>query len=459
MGKRIPTVAIVGRANVGKSTLFNALVGRKVSIVKDKPGVTRDRNYALVRKFPVPFTLIDTGGLLHDDDIALQESIKNQTDIAIQEADLILALLDGLNGVHPNDHDIVNLLRCTSKPVIWVVNKCEKPSIEANACEFFELGIEDPFRISAAHNVNIKHLLAKIRDVLQLGDPENFIDSEEEESGVIRIAVIGRPNVGKSTFINTILGESRLITSDIAGTTRDSIDTPLKREGRDLVLVDTAGLRKKSKVDNAGLEYAGNERTIRALATCDVAILVLDVTRGEPAEQDAKIAGLIHERGRSLVIVANKWDAVEKDHKSAKKYKDAIYEAFKFVKYAPVLFTSANTGRRCPQVIKKAIEVYDTARIRIPTSELNKIISEAFEKHQPPTHRGNIVKIFFAVQISVAPPTIVLFVNHPDKINFSYQRYLTNAIREKYPYEGVKIKLIVKKRTSAGQEKKKLKGF
>lgn len=460
MGKRIPTVAIIGRANVGKSTLFNALAGRQISIVRDQPGVTRDRNYALIKKFPVPFTLIDTAGLLHEDEAILQESIKMQINIAIQEADLILAVLDGISGVHPNDHDVVNYLRRSEKPIIWVVNKCEKPSVEQSACEFFELGIEDPFMISAAHNVGVKQLLAHIKDVLKLDEPENFIDEgDDEENSPIRIAVIGKPNVGKSTFINTILKEDRLLTSNIAGTTRDSIDTPLTRDGRDLILVDTAGLRRKNKVDEVSLERDGNERTIRALATCDVAVLVLDVTQGYPTEQDAKIAGLIHERGRALVIVANKWDAIEKDHRSAKAYQDAVYEAFKFVKYAPVLFTSASTGRHCSQVIKKAIEVYDNARLRIPTSELNKIINDAFEKHQPPAHRGETVKIYFAVQISVAPPTIVIFTNHPSKINFSYERYLTNKIREKFPFAGVRIKLIVRKKTAAGVEKEKLKGF
>ncbi len=458
MSKKIPTVAIVGRANVGKSTLFNCIVGKKISIVEDQPGVTRDRNYALVKKFPVPFTLVDTGGILNEDEEELQTSIKNQTSIAINEADLILAVLDGLHGVHPHDHDLVNLLRRTSKPVIWVINKCEKKVAYSNAGDFYELGIDDALQISAAHNQGVNILLSQIKDILQLGEPENYIEDEEEEgSGAIRVAIIGRPNAGKSTFINTILGEERLVTSDIAGTTRDSIDTPIKREGRDLVIVDTAGLRRKSRVEAESIEQMGNERTIRALATCDVAVLVLDVTQGEPSEQDAKIASLIHERGRALVIVANKWDAIEKDHKSAKRYQDSVYEAFKFVKYAPVLFTSALTGRRCPNVIRKVIEVYDNARLRIQTSDLNKVLTEAFEKHQPPSCRGDAVKLYFGVQISVAPPTIVLFVNHPSKINFSYQRYLNNYVREKYPYEGVRIKFIVRKRTQTGEEKDKLK--
>lgn len=452
MSKRIPMVAIIGRTNVGKSTLFNALVGRPASIVEDSPGVTRDRHYALIKKFPVPFTLIDTGGMLHEDISELSESIRTQTEIAVQEADLIIAVFDGLHGVHPHDSEVTDYLRQTEKPIVWVINKCEKPSVELRAGEFFELGIAHPMCISAAHRKGVRGLLERVREELQLDDPVRFISQEEDEK--IRVAVLGRPNVGKSTFINTILGEQRLVTSSIAGTTRDSIDTPVKREGRELVLVDTAGLRKRKKVEPDSIEHQSNEHTVRSLASCDVAVLLLDATQGIPAEQDAKVAGLIHERGRSLVIVVNKWDAIEKDHRSAKQYEDGIHEVFKFVRYAPVLFVSALTGKRCPQVIRKIIEVYDAARQRIQTAELNKLLAETFERHPPAVHRGDPVKLLFATQIGVAPPTFVLFVNHPDKINFSYQRYINNSIRSSYPYEGTRIKLIVRKRTQAGEEKR-----
>ena len=457
MSKRIPMVALIGRTNVGKSTLFNSLLGRKASIVEDSPGVTRDRNYALVKKFQVPFTLIDTGGMLHEDLSELSEAIKTQTEIAAREADLIIAVFDGLHGVHPHDHEVVQFLRRSEKPVLWVINKCEKKATEQRAAEFFELGIEDPLCVSAAHRQGTKQLLDLVRDQLNLDDPGQFVSAEESDE--IRIAIVGRPNAGKSTFINTVLGEPRLVTSPIAGTTRDSIDTPLKREGRQLVLVDTAGLRKKKKIDPESIEHQSTEHSVRSLAACDVALLLLDATQGGPSEQDTKIAGLIHERGRALVIVVNKWDAIEKDHRSAKKFRDDIQDAFKFVRYAPILFVSALHGTRCPQVIRKIIEVYDGARLRIQTADLNKLLGEAFDKHPPAVHRGDPVKLYFATQISVAPPTFVIFVNHPDKINFSYQRYLNNSIREVYPFEGTKVKMVIRKRTQAGEEKRATQAF
>ncbi len=453
MSKRIPTVAIIGRTNVGKSTLFNQIAGRELSIVEDVPGVTRDRHYALIKKFAVPFTLVDTGGMLDDDEenSALGASIRTQTEIAVDEADLILAVFDGLHGLHPNDREIAVFLRKAEKPVIWVINKCEKPSVEQRAPEFFELGIDNTFCISAAHNKGIHQLQDEIRRRLNLDRPDAFVGQEPDD--IIRVAVVGKPNVGKSTLINTLLGEQRLVTSPIAGTTRDAIDTPMKREGRDLVMVDTAGLRKKKKVAEDSLEKFSNIHTLRSLASCDVAVLLLDATQGPPSEQDIKIASLVHERGRGLIIAVNKWDAVEKDHHSVQEYRDVIYSTLKFARYAPILFVSALSGRRCPQIVNKIIEVSESSKKRIQTSELNRVLSQAFEKHPPPSHRGDAVKLFFATQIGVSPPTFVLFVNHTDKINISYQRYLTNSLREVFPYEGNKIKLIIRKRTAAGEER------
>jgi GTPase len=446
MGRRIPVVAIVGRTNVGKSTLFNQITGRHRSIVDNVSGVTRDRNYALVKKFLYPFTLVDTGGLIGEEDEQLAKSIRTQSELAISEADLILAVLDGLHGPHPHDEEVVNLLRQAGKPIVWVVNKCEKPEVELRASEFFGLGIDGLAAVSAAHNKGIHQLLDTIRTKLNLDQLASSEDAAPPPD-LIRVAIVGKPNAGKSTFINKLLGESRLVTSELAGTTRDTIDVELVREGQRYVIVDTAGLRKKTKIGQGSLEKHSSLHALRALAACDVAVLMLDATLGPPTDQDTKIARLIHDRGRGLVIAVNKWDALEKDHRSAKEFKDRLFEEFKFAQYAPLLFVSAETGKRCPHVLRKVKDVHLAGQTRIQTSDLNRLLARAFEVKPPPVYRGEPAKLFFATQIDVAPPTFLLFVNQPEKVNLTYQRYLKNSIRKEYPFEGTELRLLFRKRT------------
>jgi GTP-binding protein len=442
--RKIPIVAIVGRTNVGKSSLFNCLLGRRQAIVEDQPGVTRDRSYALCSRYDKPFTIIDTGGLFGDEK-GFADAVRYQAQLAIDEADVILAVFDGLDGVHPHDEEVVSLLRQSDKPVIWVVNKCEKPNTEQQSADFYRLGVDNVVCVSAAHKVNIDALVEAIHEASpDVGSGK--IESTPDEQ-IIRVAVLGRPNVGKSSLINRILGEERLVASPVAGTTRDSVDITLTRDGQKYRIVDTAGLRKKANVPGVSVERYGNLRSLKALADCDVAVLVLDTTEGAPMEQDAKVAGLIHERGRAFIIVANKWDIVEKDHTTVKQFETAIYNQFKFARYAPIIFTSAATGRRCPSVLEKAKEVYEQSQIRIPTSELNRVLEAAFRKKPPPVYRGQPVKLFFATQTDVAPPTIVLFVSFPQRLNYAYERYVRNCLREHFPFVGSDIRLIFRKRT------------
>lgn len=443
MTAKIPTIAIVGRTNVGKSTLFNALAGRELAIVEDSPGVTRDRNYTLVRRFGSPFTLIDTGGLFGEEKTELIASVKAQTEAAIEEADLILVVFDGVAGPQPADEEVVQMLRRGQKPCLWVVNKCEREVTEGASAEFYSLGVDDLFLVSAAHRKGIKELGKVLLQRLGLSDEPT---APKDPNEPLRVAIIGKPNVGKSSLINKILGEDRLVASPIAGTTRDAVNIELTREGHRYVIVDTAGLRKKARVTDESLEHQANLHTLKALADCDVAIVVLDASTGI-TEQDAKIAGLVHERGRPMVLAVNKWDAVEKDHRTVKEYADAVYGVLKFARYAPIVFTSAATGRRLPNVLRKAKEISLIAQERIKTAELNKILENATHRKPPPVYRAQPIKVFFATQTDSVPPTIVLFVNYPDGINFSYQRYLKNEIRKHHAYEGSDVKLILRKRT------------
>lgn len=464
----IPQIAIVGRTNVGKSTLFNAIRGKRVSVVEDVPGVTRDRNYVVISRHGITFRLVDTGGLVGEEDNALHTSVQQQTRLAIIESDMIIAVFDGLSGVHPLDDIVVAELRKSEKPVLWVANKCEKEVTAQSTGDFYSLGIPEILPVSSAHRVGIKEIFYKIKEtfpdcgevatVLQEENDEVTVDipAEDEDGelinlnprtdGKIRVAVIGKPNVGKSSLINKILGEDRLVTSSIAGTTTDSIDVEVKRDGKEFVFVDTAGLRKKGKIEDSTVERYSNLRTLRALAQCDVAVVVLDSSNDLAAIQDTKIAGLAHERGKGLIFVVNKWDLVEKDHKSVKQYESLIYSAFGFASYAPIIFVSALTGRRCPSILETVSEIYDSSRTRLKTSDLNRILEKAIERKSPPAYRGELIRFYFATQISVAPPTIVIFTNNPRKIHFSYIRYLRNFIRENFPFKGVDIKLQFKKK-------------
>ena len=443
MKKFIPKVAIIGRTNVGKSTLFNQIVGRKLAIVEDAPGVTRDRAYAMVNSQGFTFNLIDTGGLLGDTKDEFQDEITKQAQIAISQADIILVLFDGKVGVHPLDREIVKSLYGIKKPIIYLVNKCEKQDDQYGANDFYKLGIEKFFCISAAHNVGVREVVAEIKTYFdkKILENENIVDDS------IRVAIVGKPNARKSTLINLLCGENRVITSDISGTTRDSIEVNVKVNGQDYILVDTAGLRKKAKVKDDTIEEYGTIRSIEALSNADVAILLLDASLDKVAtEQDQKIAGLIHDRGIPFIIAANKWDLVEKDHKTVKEFERNIYDIFKFARYAPIIYISAKDGKRCSKLLPKAKEVYENARHRITTAALNKVINTAFEKRPPTPYRGQVIKVYFSTQIQVAPPTFVVFVNHPKSLHFSYLRYLKNEIRNEFAFEGSNIKVIVRKR-------------
>jgi GTP-binding protein len=447
MAKKIPLVAILGRTNVGKSTLFNAIAGRRLAIVEDTPGVTRDRAYALIKRYSFLFNLVDTGGVVGDEDATLQALVREQAEVAVGESDLIIALFDGVEGVHPLDWEVADIARRSGKPVVWVVNKCERDEHKLSSHEFHTLGADELQLMSAAHHQGLRELIEKIEAELTKHEVHMPVEAPLEEQPV-RVAIIGKPNVGKSTLINRILGEPRLVTSDVAGTTRDSIDVRVRREGRDFVFVDTAGLRKRAKVEDSSVERYSTLRTLRSVAGCDVGVLVIDATQGIPTEQDAKIGGIIHERGKGFIIVVNKWDLVEKDHRSVHAFTEAIREQFKFAKYAPILFVSALTGRRCPSVLETAAEVYDARRQRIKTSDLNRVLRIAFERRPPPVYRGQPIKLQFAVQAGVEPPTFVLFVNHPSRLGFGYERYIRNALRDEYPFPGVDLKLNFRKKSA-----------
>lgn len=447
MAGRVPIVAIVGRTNVGKSALFNAIAGKRLAIVEDMPGVTRDRNTAMVTRWEFPFTLIDTGGLVGEEHDELHVSVREQAELAIAEADLLLVVFDAKDGLHPLDGEVVQVVRKANKPTLWVANKCEVQEHVIRSSELYGLGIDEIEQVSAAHRVGIKDLIHKVKTTLEehqlLG-----ADTPALETVPVKIALIGKPNTGKSTLINRIIGEKRVVAADLAGTTRDNIQIPFNFRGQELILIDTAGLRRKARIADFSVERFSNLRALKALADCDVAALLLDATLGLPSDQDAKLAEHIHERGRGFVIVVNKWDAIEKDHRSAKEYKDAVKSVFRFAPYAPVVFASALTGRGCPKIIEKALEVYKTACKRIPTSELNKTLKQAFQRKPPPVHRGEPIKLYFATQIDSAPPTFVLFLNQPKDLPDSYLRYVKKSLRDAYPFEGSDLKLILRKRTS-----------
>lgn len=481
---KLPTVCIVGRTNVGKSTLFNALVGKRKAVVKDQPGVTRDRCYEVVTRFDFPFTLIDTGALVGEEAIALHESVQAQSELAIKQSDVVVVVFDGLHGLHPLDSEVVALIRQTKKPAIFVANKCEKPSAQLTATELYGLGVDEIIPLSAAHRRGIRDLMAAIERIIAPAeislansaddndgsDKEEFdcsaeavydaeIQHEQEtassEEGKINIAIIGKPNVGKSTFVNALLGEDRMITSPIAGTTRDSIKSTLTRNGREFEIVDTAGLRKKAGVSDNTVERFSNIRTLRSLAQSDVAVFLLDASEGIPTEQDARIVGLAHEKGKSLVIVVNKWDLIEKDPAIAEAYRRAIRSVFKFAAYAPVVFVSALTGLRCLKVLDTVSEVNAASAKRLSTAEVNRIFSEAFTQKPPPVWRGSPIKLLYATQVTTKPPTFAVFVNHPDRLRFNYERYLKNVVRKKHEFPGNDVRILFRRRSGITNDRRR----
>lgn len=476
---RLPTVCIVGRTNVGKSTLFNALAGRRKAVVKDQPGVTRDRCYELVTRFDFPFTLIDTGALVGEEDIALHESVRQQSELAMRQSDVVIAVFDGLHGLHPLDSEVLSLVREIGKPTIFVANKCEKPSAALTATELYGLGIEEIIPISAAHRRGLRDVVTKLRELVgpvdmneEMPEAEEFSSEEgvdlttlpehmipEEQSGKaerINIAIIGKPNVGKSTFVNKLLGEERMICSPIAGTTRDSIQSEISRDGRTFEIVDTAGLRKKAGVKENTVERYSNIRTLRSLAQCDVALFLLDAAEGVPTEQDARIVGLAHEKGKSIVIVINKWDLIEKQPRTAEAYRAAVHSVFKFAAYAPIVFVSALTGQRCLSVLDTVIEVADAARIRLGTSEVNKVFNDAFLSKPPPVYRGSPVKLLYATQVATKPPTFAVFVNYPERLRFNYERYLKNTVRKVFPFVGNDIRILFRRRSRLTNDRRRV---
>jgi len=434
-----PLVAIVGRPNVGKSTFFNYIVGKRISIVEDYPGVTRDRIYADVEWLQYKFTLIDTGGIQPYSDDALLQQMKQQAEIAIDTADLILFFVDGKEGLTPADEEVANFLRRTQKPLLLVVNKVDTSYLPDNFYDFYTLGMGDPIPISSAQGLGIGDLLDAI--VHHFEEPHEEIEEDDE----IKIAVVGKPNAGKSSLVNAILGEERVIVSDIPGTTRDAIDTPFQVGEDRFLIIDTAGIRRKSRIDDASLERYSVIRALAAIRRCDVALIVIDALEGI-TEQDVKIAGYVHEEGKASIIVMNKWDLVEKDTKTMDLYRKRLQTELSFMTYAPNLFISAKTHQRVHRVIDLVKYVYQQSTFRISTGTLNDVINDAVAVHEPPSDKGKRLKIYYGTQVSVKPPTFVLFVNDPELMHFSYERYLENFFRKTFGLEGTPLRFIIRAR-------------
>ncbi len=434
-----PVVAVVGRPNVGKSTLFNVLAGERIAIVKDTPGVTRDRIYADVSWLDQNFTLIDTGGIEPDSKDIILSQMREQAQIAIDTADVILFLTDVRQGLVDADDKVADMLRRSQKPVILVVNKVDDfEKFMPDVYEFYNLGIGEPFPVSAASKLGIGDMLD---EMIKYFPKEKM---EEEEDTRPKIAIIGKPNVGKSSLVNRLLGENRVIVSDIAGTTRDAVDTVISYHGEEYIFIDTAGLRRKSKVKE-DLERYSIIRAVTAVERADVTLLIIDATEGV-TEQDAKIAGIAHDRGKGIVIVVNKWDAIEKDDKTMTKHTERIRQILSFMPYAEIMFISAKTGQRTGKIFEMIQIVMENNSMRIATGVLNEIVTEAVAMQQPPSDKGKRLKIFYSTQVAVKPPTFVIFVNDKKLMHFSYVRYLENRIRDAFGFRGTSLKFIIRER-------------
>lgn len=434
-----PIVAIVGRPNVGKSTLFNKLAGERISIVKDTPGVTRDRIYADVSWLDYNFTLIDTGGIEPDSSDMILSRMREQAQIAIDTADVILFLTDVRQGLVDADSKVADMLRRSAKPVVLVVNKVDDfDKLMADVYEFYNLGIGEPYPVSASSMLGLGDMLDEVVKFFPASA------KSEKEDDRPRIAIIGKPNVGKSSLVNRLACEERVIVSDIAGTTRDAVDTDVKYNGREYIFIDTAGLRRKSKVKEE-IERYSIIRAVSAVERADVAILVIDATEGV-TEQDAKIAGIAHERGKGLIIAVNKWDAIEKDNSTVKEHTEKIRQVLSFVPYAELLFISVKSGQRVNKLYDLIDMVIENNSMRVATGVLNEIVMEAVAMHQPPTDKGKRLKIYYVTQVSVKPPTFVIFVNDKNLMHFSYTRYLENRIRDTFGFRGTALKFIVRER-------------
>lgn len=434
-----PIVAIVGRPNVGKSTLFNALAGEQISIVKDTPGVTRDRIYADVNWLDHNFTLIDTGGIEPESDDLILSHMRNQAEIAIETADVILFIVDVRQGLTDDDFRVSEMLRRSRKPIVLVVNKVDNfEKLMPDVYEFYNLGLGEPNAISGTGMLGIGDMLDEVTGHFETKEEE---DEEDERP---RIAIVGKPNVGKSSIINKILGENRVIVSNIAGTTRDAIDTEVVHHGKEYVFIDTAGLRRKNKIKE-DLERYSIIRTVTAVERADVVILVIDATEGI-TEQDAKIAGIAHERGKGMIIAVNKWDLVEKDDKTIYQFTNKVRETLAYMPYSELIFISALTGQRIPKVFEIIDGVIDNCTLRIATGVLNEILSEATAMKQPPSDKGKRLRLYYMTQVSVKPPTFVIFINDKKLMHFSYTRYIENQIRNTFGFRGTPIRFVARER-------------
>ncbi len=437
-----PIVAIVGRPNVGKSTLFNVLAGEQISIVKDTPGVTRDRIYADVNWLDHYFTIIDTGGIEPETSDRMLKFMREQAEIAIETADVILFLVDVRQGLMDADYKVADMLRRSGKPILLVVNKVDSfEKFMPDVYEFYNLGIGDPIPVSSSSRLGLGDMLDEVVKFFDEGSRDEIEDERP------RIAIIGRPNAGKSSIINKLLGEERVIVSDVAGTTRDAIDTEVVRNENHYVFIDTAGLRRKSKIKE-DLERYSIIRTVSAVERCNVAVLVIDATEGV-TEQDAKIAGIAHERGKGMIVAVNKWDLVEKDDKTIYRFSEDIRDVLSFMPYAELIFISAKTGQRLPRLFETIDAVIENHSLRIATGVLNEIVSEAVAMQQPPSDKGKRLKIYYVTQVSVKPPTFVIFVNDKELMHFSYTRYLENRIRDTFGFRGTPLKFIIRERKGA----------
>jgi GTPase len=434
-----PVVAVVGRPNVGKSTIFNRIIGERLAIVEDKPGVTRDRLYGTGEWAGRSFQIIDTGGIDVAGEDEIMKSVKIQAELAIDEADVIVFMVDVTAGITPSDEEVAQLLYRSQKPVVLAVNKVDNDQRQDSVYEFYSLGFGDPYPLSGAHGVGIGDLLDRVAELLPVKEEEEYDDD------TIRVALIGRPNVGKSSLVNAILGEERVIVSNIAGTTRDAIDTPFEKDGQKYVLIDTAGMRKRGKVwENT--EKWSVMRAMQAIERSDVVLIVINGEEGI-IEQDKHIAGFAHEAGKAAVFVVNKWDAVEKDDKTMQQFSQKIRDHFLFMTYAPIVFLSALTKQRLHKLIPEIVQVAEAHATRIPTPVLNDVINDAIVMNPPPTDKGKRLKINYATQVAVKPPTFIIFVNDPELMHFSYERYLDNKLRAAFGFEGTPIRLFCRKKS------------
>jgi GTP-binding protein len=432
-----PVVALIGRPNVGKSALFNRIIGEDEAIVSEEAGTTRDRHFAKAEWNGRAFWLVDTGGLSDDPNLPMDREIRQQVATAIEEADMMLFVVDANAGLHPSDHRVAEMIRATGKPWMLVANKVDDPS-RVDFYEFYNLGAGDPFPVSAQNGKNSGDLLDELVNRL----PE----SVPEDETALRVAVVGRPNVGKSSFVNKLLGEDRLVVSEISGTTRDAIDTPMTYHGRKLIFVDTAGLRRQTKI-NDGIEFYSSLRSRRAIERANICVLLIDATEGEFHNQDLSIANMAWEAGRGLIVVVNKWDLVEKDDKAVHKFEKKAHEKAPFLKHVPFLFTSALTGQRVSKILDVIQLVDEQSQVRISTSQINERLAELLARRQPSQAAGREVKLNYATQVSVAPPTIAFFGNHPDLVEEHYVRFLHNGFRETYPFTGNPLRILLRRKS------------